>query len=41
MRGVGLFVFGWLLLLWSGERKRGMEVAGGNGLLKKLTLGGV
>lgn len=41
MRGVGLFVFGWLLLLWSGERKGGMEVGGGKGSSKKLTWGGV
>lgn len=31
----------WLLMLWSGERKGGMEVGGGKGLSKKLTLGGV
>lgn len=41
MRGVGLFFFVWLLMLWSGERKGGMEVGGGKGSSKKLTLGGV
>lgn len=41
MRGVEFFFFVWLLMLWSGERKRGMEVGGGKGLSEKLTLGGV
>lgn len=36
-----IFFFVWVLMLWSGERKGGMEVRGGKGSSKKLTLGGV
>lgn len=38
MRGVEFFFFVWLLMLWSGERKGGMEVGGG-GIIKEVDFG--